>query len=54
MINFLRDHPFFCTSVSSCAVGFMSSTLPYLQYAALVISLVAGVISIVRNLRRKP
>lgn len=32
-----------CTSAGSCAAGFVSSSLPYLQWIAVVISIAAGI-----------
>lgn len=51
LLDFIRAHPFACTSFGACTVGFMTATLPYLQYAALLISVVAGVISLVRRFK---
>lgn len=53
IFSFMREHPFFCTSAGACVTGFMPWSMPYLQFAALLVSVIAGVISIVRNIRRK-
>ena len=31
-----------CTAMGSCIAGFVASSLPYLQFAALIISIIAG------------
>jgi hypothetical protein len=35
-----------CTSMGSCITGFVSGSLPYLQFTALCISIIAGVIAL--------
>jgi hypothetical protein len=34
-----------CTSAGSCAASFMAATMPYLQYLAVLISVIAGIAS---------
>lgn len=41
-----------CTSAGSCAVGFVSAALPFLQFAALVISIAAGIKALVSRVRK--
>ena len=47
------EHLWACTSAGACIAGFVEWSIPYLQFIALVISIVAGIRAWLATRRKK-
>lgn len=48
-VHALKLNTLACTSIGACAAGFVTASIPYLQFAALVISIIAGIRAFVES-----